>query len=170
MYREDRAPDAAEVARRIESTWKPYHRRLAGELARVRSEHGVAVLWDAHSIVSTAPRLFEGRLPDFNLGTAEGASCDANLAAALHSALQRQRGFTSVRDARFKGGYITRHYGRPAQGIHAVQMEMAQSTYMDEHCPFGLRADGVERVRAILREQLGICLAAPLPPVSGDAR
>jgi len=157
LYRGDE-PGEGEVARRVEATWRPYHRRLADEIARVRSEHGIAMLWDAHSIVSEAPRLFEGRLADFNLGTADGASCDPALADQLAVALSRHAGYTSVLNGRFKGGYITRRYGAPAQGVHAIQLEMAEVTYMDETSPYSFRPERAGRVREILREQLGMVL------------
>ena len=152
-------PGKAEIARRVEAVWRPYHRRLASEIARVKSEHGVAMLWDAHSIVSEAPRLFEGRLADFNLGTADGASCDRRLAESLAVALSRQAGYTYVLDGRFKGGYITRHYGNPSQGVHAIQMEMAEATYMAETSPYTFSASLAAKVRDILRQQLEIVLA-----------
>ncbi|WP_171161474.1 N-formylglutamate deformylase [Usitatibacter palustris] len=152
VYLENCAPDSAEIAQRVERYWKPYHQRLAAELARIRAQHGVAMLWDAHSIVSEAPRLFEGRLPDFNLGTADGKSCDASLATDLEAILHKHHGFTSVHNGRFKGGYITRHYGQPANGIHAVQMEMACSTYMQETLPYSFDNVGASRVRHVLRE------------------
>jgi N-formylglutamate deformylase len=154
LYR-DAGPDEREIARRVESIWIPYHRRLENEIARVRATHGVAILWDAHSIASVAPRLFEGRLPDFNLGTADGASCDPALAAALFAALRRREGFfSSVLNGRFKGGHITRHFGRPAAGVHAIQLEMAQEIYMDERSPFTFRESQAYRVRAILHDLL----------------
>ena len=149
-------PSASEIARRLEAIWRPYHHRLEREIARVREAHGVAMLWDAHSIVSVAPRLFEGRLADFNLGTAGGASCDGDLSARLLRALRKHGEFTSVLDARFKGGYITRRYGRPAEGVHAVQLEMAQSTYMKEISPYTFARAAADRVRPVLREQLEI--------------
>ena len=152
-------PDASEVARRVDSVWHPYHRRLASEIARVRGEHGAAILWDAHSIVSEVPRLFEGRLADFNLGTAGGKSCSPELAGALLVAISRQTDFTAVLDGRFKGGYITRKYGNPADHVHAVQLEMSEAVYMDECSPFTFRRDLADRVRPILREQLEIALA-----------
>jgi len=152
-------PGEAEIGRRVEQVWRPYHRRLAAEITRVRAEHGVVLLWDAHSIVSVAPRLFEGRLADFNLGTADGASCDRDLAAALAAALTRHPGYTSVLNGRFKGGYITRHYGSPAQSVHAVQMEMAEATYMEETSPYAFVAERAQAVRRVLREQLDIALA-----------
>lgn len=159
LYREGFAPPDDEIARRVERIWKPYHRRLATELARIRDEHGAAVLWDAHSIVSNAPRLFEGRLADFNLGTAGGASCDAALARELLRALEAHRPFTAVLDGRFKGGHITRAFGCPSESIHAVQLEMAQCLYMDETPPYAFRDDLAEHVRPVLREQLGIACA-----------
>ena len=142
----------------MQEVWRPYHRRLAAELERVRGEHGIAMLWDAHSIVSQAPRLFEGRLADFNLGTADGASCDRELADSLRVALSRHSGYTSVLNGRFKGGYITRHYGSPARAVHAVQLEMAEATYMDETPPYNFRPERAQAVSQILREQLGIVL------------
>jgi N-formylglutamate deformylase len=158
LYRDGRVPDASEVARRLEAYWKPYHRRLENELQRVRAQYGIAILWDAHSIVSMAPRLFEGRLADFNLGTADGKSCDAALARVLHDAMRKHSAYTVVLDGRFKGGYITRRYGRPADGIHAVQLEMSERIYMEEQCPFTFREDRARDVRPILREQLEIAL------------
>jgi len=153
------APDDAEIARRVEHVWRPYHRRLATEIARVKAAHGVAVLWDAHSIASEVPKLFEGRLPDLNLGTADGKSCSPALQAALEAALQRQRTYTMVLNGRFTGGYITRHFGRPADRVHAVQLEMAESTYMDENAPYGFRTDLAKHIRPVLRGQLETVLA-----------
>jgi N-formylglutamate deformylase len=159
-------PAANEIARRVENIWRPYHRRLEKEIARVRSEHGVAVLWDAHSIVSRAPRLFAGRLHDFNLGTADGASCDAALAQSLLDSLRQHPEFTAVLDGRFKGGHITRRYGRPADGIHAIQLEMAEALYMDETSPYTFREPLARRIRPMLRELLEIAVnRAPGPRV-----
>jgi len=158
LYRGGIEPGDDEVANRLATVWQPYHRRLAAEIERVRQEHGEVVLWDAHSIVSEAPRLFEGRLPDFNLGTADNASCDPALAESLRVALSRHSGYTCVLNGRFKGGYITRKYGNPAAGVQAIQLEMAEAIYMDEASPYGFRADRAKRVRPILREQLEIAL------------
>jgi N-formylglutamate deformylase len=156
LYRQGREPSADEIARRVETLWRPYHHRLAAELERIRSEHGTALLWDAHSIVSRAPRLFEGRLADFNLGTADDASCAPELSRSLLEALRGHAEFSAVLNDRFKGGYITRAFGRPREGIHAVQLEMAQCLYMEEAPPYGFREDLAARIRPILREQLGI--------------
>lgn len=149
-------PDKSEIARRLEWLWRPYHARLAREIERVRAEHGMAVLWDAHSIVSVLPRLFQGRLADFNLGTADNASCDLALAEALLVALRRHSGYTTVLNGRFKGGHITRTYGNPAGGVQAIQLEMAWSVYMDETSPYAYREERAREIRPILREQLEI--------------
>lgn len=130
LYRDGCAPDAAEVARRVASYWRPYHDALAGELARLQAEHGHAVLFDGHSIQAELPWLFEGRLPDLNFGTVDGSSCAAALRERLLRQLQAHPAHSHVVDGRFKGGYITRHYGRPAEGRHAVQMEMGWHCYM----------------------------------------
>ena len=151
-------PPAEEIARRVDAVWHPYHRRLQVEIARVKAGHGIAVLWDAHSIVSVAPRLFEGRLADFNLGTADGASCDPELSGKLCVAIARHAGYTSVLNGRFKGGYITRRHGDPDGGVHAVQLEMACETYMEEAPPYPFRADRAKPVRGILKEQLQTAL------------
>lgn len=166
LYRDGVEPGAGEIARRLEAVWHPYHRRLRTEIARVRAEHGAAILWDAHSIVSEVPRLFTGKLPDFNLGTADGVSCDPALAHSLSVALSRHPGFTAVLNGRFKGGYITRKYGNPGNAVQAIQLEMAQSIYMEERSPFSFRPDLAARVRPILRELLHTCLESvnrPLP-------
>jgi N-formylglutamate deformylase len=157
LYRSG-TPDDGEIARRLEAAWRPYHRRLEREIARVKRSHGVAVVWDAHSIASEVPRLFDGRLPDFNLGTAKGASCDPALEAELAVAIRRHSEYTSALNGRFTGGYITRHYGRPSEGVHAVQLEMAEAIYMDEQAPYAFRAERAARVRPILREQLEVAL------------
>ena len=125
-------PDAAEVARRREHYWAPYHAALAELLAEARSGFGFAVLLDGHSIRSHVPRLFPGRLPDINVGTNDGRACSGALASAVVKRLAAQARFTHVLDGRFKGGYITRGYGAPATGVHALQIELAQAAYMDE--------------------------------------
>ena len=137
LYRDPTdAPDDAEIAARRDALWHPYHARLTQELARLKAQHGVAALWDAHSIRSVLPRFFEGRLPDLNLGTADGASCDPILAARLLAMAREATGYTAVLNGRFKGGHITRQHGQPAQGVHAIQLEMTQATYMMERPPF----------------------------------
>jgi N-formylglutamate deformylase len=132
LYREGQTPDAAELQRRIAEFWQPYHQALAEELLRLCKEHGRVVLWEGHSIRSRVPMLFEGRLPDFNLGTAAGESCGSALQARLQSCLASQTRFSVAINGRFKGGYITRHYGNPGAGVQAVQLELVQFNYMDE--------------------------------------
>lgn len=135
LYREGRAPDEAEVQRRVATYWRPYHAALQGELARLQAEHGHVVLFDGHSIAAELPWLFEGRLPDLNLGTAAGSACAPALRERLAAVLAAQSRFSHVVDGRFKGGYITRHYGRPQHGVHAVQMEMTWPCYLAEAMP-----------------------------------
>lgn len=131
LYRLGEAPDAAEIERRKEAVWRPYHAALQAELDRMRSVHGVVLLWEAHSIRAVVPRLFEGRLPDLNIGTANGASCAPGLGERLLELANASR-YSTVLNGRFKGGYITRQYGRPDAGVHAVQMEIVQAAYMDD--------------------------------------
>lgn len=132
IYREGQAPDEAEIRRRVQVYWQPYHDAIAAEVARLKAAHGHAVLFDAHSIKSELPWLFEGTLPHMNLGTAGGASCAASLREALGAVLAAHNGYGHVVDGRFKGGHITRHFGRPGEGVHAVQLEMCWRAYMDE--------------------------------------
>ena len=133
VYLPNQEPDAAEVSARIDQYWRPYHEALRGELDRLHAAHGRVTLWEGHSIKgSQLPFLFEGRLPDLNLGTANGASCTPLLQARLQALLAEQSDFDWVANGRFKGGHITRHYGDPARGIDAVQLEISQRCYMDE--------------------------------------
>ena len=132
LYEGGAAPDEAEVDRRRRLYWQPYHDAIARELDRLRAEHGHAVLFDGHSIKAELPWLFDGRLPDLNLGTADGTSCDASLRTMLANVLELQTTYDHVVDGRFKGGHITRHYGRPLERLHAVQMEMGWHCYSDD--------------------------------------
>ncbi|TAG75943.1 MAG: N-formylglutamate deformylase [Burkholderiales bacterium] len=154
LYREGCEPAAAEIERRRVKYWWPYHLALRAELDRVRAKHGYVLHWDGHSIRSRIPWLFEGTLPDLNLGTASGASCSARIATGLIDILKQQTEFTYVLDGRFKGGYTTRYYGRPNEGFHTIQMEMAQSCYMDESPPFAYDELKAERVAKLLQALL----------------
>ena len=133
LYLPGQAPDDAEVRARLDTYWRPYHAALRDELARLHAVHGRAVLWEGHSIRGDGlPFLFDGRLPDLNLGTASGASCSPAVQARLEHALAAQSGYDWVANGRFKGGHITRHYGDPANGVDAIQLETSQRCYMDE--------------------------------------
>jgi formiminoglutamase len=127
-------PDEAEIARRREAYFRPYHEALAAEIARVKSLHGYALLWDCHSIKSVIPRLFPGTLPTLNLGTNSGASCAPAVENAAVAAMAGQP-ITQISNGRFKGGWITRHYGRPESHVHAIQMEIALSAYLTDEAP-----------------------------------
>lgn len=158
LYQDGQAPDAAEVAQRLDAYWRPYHARLQAELERLLAVHGRVVLWDAHSIASVCPRLFEGKLPDLNFGTAAGAACAPELQASLSAVAQGQQRYTVAVNGRFKGGHITRHYGQPQRGVHAVQLEMCQCVYMEEAAPFAYRPDRAAEVQPLLRALLGAAL------------
>jgi formiminoglutamase len=127
-------PTEAEIARRRAAYFQPYHDALEAEIARVKAAHGWCLLWDCHSIKSAIPRLFPGTLPTLNLGTNNGASCAPAVEAAAVTAMARQP-LTQVANGRFKGGWITRHYGRPDAHVHAIQMEIALSAYLTEEAP-----------------------------------
>jgi N-formylglutamate deformylase len=147
IYRAGEAPGAREIADRLDRYWRPYHERLGNELASLKARFGTALLFDAHSIRSEVPRFFEGRLPDINLGTGGGSAASPDLAARLIEAAAEADGYSSVLNGRFKGGYITRQYGHPAEGVQAVQLELSQITYMDEDPPFAFREDRASRIR-----------------------
>ena len=132
LYQHGTGPGAAEIAERIENYWHPYHQCIAEELWRIRSEHGYALLWDAHSILSQVPALFDGELPAFNLGTRDDASCPREVSESLLRTILSENKYLAVLNGRFKGGYITLAYGRPVDRVFAVQLELAQRTYMDE--------------------------------------
>lgn len=132
VYLPDGTPTADDIAVRIDTYWRPYHVALRDELDRLRAAHDRVLLWEGHSIRGECPFLFDGRLPDLNIGTASGASCAPDRQSRIEAALRAQTGYDGVVNGRFKGGYITRHYGDPANGIDAVQLEIAQRIYMDE--------------------------------------
>ena len=155
-------PREKEIALRKEMYWQPYHDALAAELDRMRERYPRVVLWDGHSIKSRVPMFFEGKLPDFNLGTVGGASCSPELQTRLTDVL-RERAvgsdghYSHVVNGRFKGGYITRHYGRPEGGVEAVQLELAQYTYMDEDS-FEYLPERAEPVQGTIGALLRTCV------------
>ena len=158
VYLDGQNPDENEVASRVEHYWRPYHQALQAELQRIHAQHGRAVLWEGHSIRGVVPFLFEGCLPDLNLGTAGGTSCSPSLQFRLESVLASQVRYDFVVNGRFKGGYITRQYGDPANGIDAVQLEISQRIYMDEDS-FAWNHAKAAQTQEVLRALLGCVLA-----------
>ena len=120
-----------EIRSRIETYWQPYHRHLQAELNRIRDRHGYAILWEAHSIRGEVPELFDGVLPDLNFGTADGRSCGEAIIDPIVEHVGNAPDYSVVLNGRFKGGYITRHYGDPANCIHSIQLEINQNTYLE---------------------------------------
>jgi formiminoglutamase len=150
IWAEGQEPGADDIATRRGGFHAPYHAALAEQIDRVRARHGVAILYDCHSIRSTIPFLFPGVLPVFNIGTADGTTCAPAITEALHSACAGS-GLETVLNGRFKGGWTTRHYGHPEDGAHAIQMEIAQSAYLTaETAPWAFDDAGAARLRAVL--------------------
>jgi N-formylglutamate deformylase len=166
LYRPGHQPDAARIDARRRLYHDPYHQAIAAQISRLRARHGRVVLYDAHSIRSLIPRLFDGELPHFNIGTFNGASCDPDLTARVDAACDVP-GFTRVVNGRFQGGWTTRRHGRPADGDHAIQMELACRAYMDEpdgppnpsNWPSPYDPDRATPARAVLAKVLETCLA-----------
>lgn len=156
-------PSPDEIAARTRDCFAPYHRVLEEEIRRVRDRHGHVVVLDGHSIRAEVPRFFAGRLPDFNLGTADGRSCAPSLQSLAAGVLATSPPFTSIVNGRFKGGWITRRYGAPQDGVHALQLEMVQAAYMDEAPPFAWDAARARPLAAVL-ERLVAALVAWRPP------
>lgn len=170
IYLAGKQPDELEIRSRIEQYWRPYHNKLTTELKRIHAIHGIVLLWDAHSIASHVPRFFEGKLPDLNFGTADRQSCDESLESALRNTMQNyQNGiekklssaqkYSYVFNGRFKGGYITRHYGVPTLNIHALQMEMNQCIYMQDSPHYNYQESLAKEVKPLLSDLLATCLA-----------
>lgn len=157
IWREGAVPDAAETDEQRETFHDPYHRALAAEIERVRTRHGAAVVYDCHSIRGRIPFLFDGMLPDFNIGTNGGLSCSSVVEAVAVDICSKAKGYTHVLNGRFKGGWTTRHYGRPETGVHAIQMEFAQRTHLAaEAAPFAYD----EARAALIRPHLKAILEA----------
>ncbi|MET0594795.1 MAG: N-formylglutamate deformylase [Polyangiaceae bacterium] len=148
-------PAARDIAERLEAFHRPYHEALAVEIERVKREHGMVLVYDCHSIRSVVPFLFEGTLPDFNLGTDHGKTCNKAFETAAVDVCRDAPGFTHVLNGRFRGGWTTRHYGRPHEGLHTIQMELAQKNYLaSEAPPFEYDPARAERLRDHLRAVL----------------
>lgn len=157
LYGNGETPADDERDARLERYWRPYHERIADEIARLRNLHGEAYLWDAHSIASRVPRLFAGELPELNLGSNRGLSCGSHARQAVATAAEAS-GYSFVVDGRFTGGYITRHYGAPDRSVHALQMELAQRCYMDEES-LSYDASRARRLEATLKQLLEAFIA-----------
>ncbi|WP_298918574.1 N-formylglutamate deformylase [uncultured Roseobacter sp.] len=154
IWLKGQAPGDDEIAARREAFHLPYHEALRAELDRVKARHGVAILYDCHSIRSTIPFLFEGVLPVFSIGTNDGLTCDQLVEETVHLECLSEIEYSTVLNGRFKGGWTTRHYGKPAEGTHAIQMELAQRAYMEEKTPWAYREDRASGLRAVLQKIL----------------
>lgn len=150
IYLDGQQPSTDEIAERLRDYHRPYHDAIAEQLERIRQKHGYVILYDCHSIRSLVPYLFDGRLPDFNIGTNSGLSCDPAIEQAVQRHCQAASAYSSVVNGRFKGGWTTRHYGQPQHGVHAVQMELAQRRYMLEQAPWSYNDASAGELRAIL--------------------
>jgi N-formylglutamate deformylase len=169
IYLPGRSPDAVQIDERRSRYWQPYHDKLALELAAIKARHGYVLLFDAHSIRSEVPRFFEGRLWDINIGTGDGIAASPAISDAIMAVAAKAAPYTSMLNGRFKGGYITRRYGRPIDTVEAVQLELSQITYMNEDPPFDLREDRASGIRPSLRAILDAFLAAGAKRYRGAA-
>lgn len=155
IWKDGGEPTEADIALRLAEFHAPYHAALAAEIERVKAIHGIAVLYDCHSIRSQIPFLFEGKLPDFNIGTDSGKTCDPSIETATFEVASKAEGYTCILNGRFKGGWTTRHYGKPETGVHAIQMELAQSTHLStETPPFAYDEARAARLRIHLKDIL----------------
>ncbi len=154
LYEIGKEPEDDEIAERLERFHTPYHAAIAAAITQTLKSHGIAVLYDCHSIPSHVPFLFEGRLPDFNIGTFDGQSCARIFQTSVSDICETADGFTYVTNGRFKGGWTTRHYGRPDKNVHAVQMELSQSAYMLETAPYTYDSVRAENLRPYLQSIL----------------
>jgi len=166
LYKPERDPNGLEIKRREQEYFWPYHEALAAEMQRLSGQHARVVLYDAHSIRSQVARLFDGELPQFNIGTNNGTTCDPSLTTAVEK-ICATSGMSHVTNGRFRGGWITRHYGRPKNGLHALQMELAMRGYLheptgglnDQNWPAPLDDGHAARLRVALRDILDACIA-----------
>ena len=166
----DRPPTSDEITERTENFHAPYHAALNTEIARVKSIHGFAILFDCHSIRSQIPFLFDGALPDLNIGTNSGASCAPAIEAAVTRICKSAAGFSFVVNGRFKGGWTTRHYGRPRDGVHAVQLELSQTLYLKEEAPpFDYDPEKASLLRVTLKKILSELATIKIPPAVEEA-
>lgn len=159
LYKPGCAPNEAERTTRVTHYWQPYHNALHTEINRLRERHANVLLWEAHSIASILPRLFSDKLPDLNLGTQDGRTCADTVQQAAIAAMSASP-YTGIANGRFKGGYITRSFGAPSRGIHAIQLEMCQSTYMNEDAPFNYLNEKAQAVQPTLLRMVSAALDA----------
>lgn len=154
IWKDGQEPSADEIEARRQAYHAPYHAALEEELQRVKAKHGFAILFDCHSIRSRIPFLFEGTLPDLNIGTDGGVTCAPEI-ESITNEFSASSPFSTVLNGRFRGGWTTRHYGRPAEGMHAIQMELAQSTYLtSEAAPWAFDDNKATRLRRWLYDIL----------------
>ncbi len=164
IWKQGAEPGEADIAQRIADFHRPYHNALSAEIERIKALHGFAILHDCHSIRSVVPFLFEGTLPDFNIGTDGGKTCSRPIEDIVLNGVRNAEGFTHVLNGRFKGGWTTRHYGRPSEGVHAIQMELAQSTHLaTEAPPFAYNEAKADCLRITLRTILSELAAIAAP-------
>jgi len=154
IYLEGEEPGEDEINERRQQYHQPYHDALREQVERVNQKHGYVILYDCHSIRSRVPYLFDGKLPDFNIGTNSGQSCDSQIEAVVEGICAREKKYSSLVNGRFKGGWTTRHYGKPEAGFHAMQMELAQCTYMQEKAPWVYDGKKAEVLRVSLHRIL----------------
>ncbi|MGB0908001.1 MAG: N-formylglutamate deformylase [Maricaulaceae bacterium] len=154
IYKMSQAPEPDEIEVRRLTYHSPYHEALSAEITRIKSLHGIALLYDCHSIRSHVPYLFEGALPDFNIGTNSGKSCAPELQKTVSDICNQAKAYSSVENGRFKGGWTARHYGKPDTGVHAIQMELSQTNYMQESAPWIYRKSAAEKLRSVLKHIL----------------
>lgn len=170
IYQPGREPDQPEIDRRVGAYWRPYHEQLRSELRALRDRYGVAVLFDAHSVRSRVPRFFDGTLPDFNLGTGDGSSTAQPLVVRLMNVLSASERYSAALNGRLRGGFIIRSYGQPEENIHAIQLELTQSTYMDEDAPYQFRPDLAAEVKPSLERLLSVVVEWAWQKASGQRR
>jgi formiminoglutamase len=156
IYLDGEEPGEDEIAQRQQLYHQPYHDALTEQLERIKQRHGFAILYDCHSIRSLVPYLFDGQLPDFNIGTNSGASCELEIQSSIENICKNQPEYTSISNGRFKGGWTTRHYGKPESSFHAIQMELAQCNYMLEQAPWNYQSNPAEKLRVVLKQILTI--------------
>ncbi|WP_300032082.1 N-formylglutamate deformylase [uncultured Roseobacter sp.] len=151
----DTPPMLREISALRAAFFVPYHAALQGQIARVQSRFGHAVICDCHSVRSRIPHRSDGQMPDLNIGTRGGTACDQRLSARVAAICQTTSQYTTAFDGRFQGEWVTRRYGRPARGVHLIQIEIAQDNYLAEEAePWEYDEVKAEPLREVLRSVL----------------